>query len=93
MEVALTVNGRFSVRDDDGGFIEGGCEPGVCGLSDVDEGLLLYVGEDVGCACSFGEVMERQEAGVGRVHAVAVGLSYDDGSGSGADIFTWDVCT
>ena len=37
--------------------------------------------------------MERQEAGVGGVHAGAVGLSYDDGSGSGADIFTWDVCT
>ena len=37
--------------------------------------------------------MERQEAGVGGVHAGAVGLSYNDGSGSGADIFTWDVCT
>ena len=37
--------------------------------------------------------MERQEAGVGGVHAGAVGLSYADGSGSGEDIFTWDVCT
>ena len=47
----------------------------------------------MGCACSFREVMERQEAGVGGVHAGAVGLSYNDGSGGGADIFTWDVCT
>ena len=47
----------------------------------------------MGCACSFGEVMERQDAGVVVVHDGAVGLSYDDGSGSGADIFTWDVCT
>ena len=47
----------------------------------------------MGCACSFGEVMERQEAGVGGVHAGAVGLSYDDGSGGGVDIFTWYVCT
>ena len=62
-------------------------------MSDGDEGSLLHGGEDVGCACSFGEVTERQEAGVGGVHAGAVGLSYDDGSGSGADIFTWDVCT
>ena len=49
--------------------------------------------EDVGCACSFGEVVERQEAGVVGVHDVTVGLSYEDGSGGGADIFTWDVCT
>ena len=54
---------------------------------------MLHVGRDVGCVCSFGEVMERQEAGVGGVHAGAVGLSYDDGSGGGADICTWDVCT
>ena len=54
---------------------------------------MLNEGEDVGCACRFGEVMERQEAGVGGVHADAVGLSYDDGSGGGVDIFTWDVCT
>ena len=47
----------------------------------------------MGCACGLREVMERQEAGVGGVHAGAVGLSYDDGSGSGVDIFTWDVCT
>ena len=47
----------------------------------------------MGCVCSFGEVMERREAGVGGVHAGAVGLSYDDVSGGGADIFTWDVCT
>ena len=47
----------------------------------------------MGCACSFGEVMESQEAGVGGVHAGAVGLSYDNGSGGGVDIFTWDVCT
>ena len=47
----------------------------------------------MGCACGFGEVMERQEASMGGVHAGSVGLSYDDGSGSGADIFTWDVCT
>ena len=30
---------------------------------------------------------------MGGVHASAGGLSYDDGSGSGADIFTWGVCT
>ena len=53
----------------------------------------MHRGDDVDCACRFGEVMERQEAGVGRVHAGAVGLSYNDGSGSGADIFTWDFCT
>ena len=47
----------------------------------------------MGCVCSFREVVERQEAGVGRVYAGAVGLSYDDVSGAGADIFTWDVCT
>ena len=47
----------------------------------------------MGCACSFREVMERQEAGVGGVHVGAVGLSYGDGSGGGVDIFTWDVCT
>ena len=47
----------------------------------------------MGCVCSFGEVTERQEAGVGGVHDGAVGLSYNNGSGSGADIFTWDVCT
>ena len=47
----------------------------------------------MGCACSFGEVTERKEAGVGGVNAGAVGLSYDDGSGGGVDIFTWDVCT
>ena len=47
----------------------------------------------MGCACRFGEVIERQEAGVRGVHAGADGLSYKDGSGSGADIFTWDVCT
>ena len=47
----------------------------------------------MGCACSFGEVMGRQEAGVGGVHAGDIGFSYDDGSGGGADIFTWDVCT
>ena len=47
----------------------------------------------MGCACSFREVMERQEAGVGGVHAGAVGLSYKDGSGGGVDIFTWVVCT
>ena len=47
----------------------------------------------MGCACSFGEVMERQAAGVGGVHAGAVGLSYDDGRGSEADIFIWNVCT
>ena len=47
----------------------------------------------MGCVCSFGEVMERQEAGVGGVNAGVVGLSYDDGSGSGSDIFTWDVYT
>ena len=29
----------------------------------------------MGCACSFGEVMERQEAGVGGLHAGAFGLS------------------
>ena len=62
-------------------------------MFDGDEGLLLHGGEDLGCACSFGEVMERQEAGVGVVHAGAVGLSYNDGSGCGVDIFTWDVCT
>ena len=62
-------------------------------MSDGDEGSLLHGGEDVGCACRFGEATERQEASVGRVHAGAVGLSYEDGSGSGADIFTWDVCT
>ena len=45
------------------------------------------------CACRFREVMVRQEAGVGGVHAGAVGLSYDDVSGSGANIFTWDVCS
>ena len=28
--VALTIDGCFSVSDDDGGVIEGGCEPGVC---------------------------------------------------------------
>ena len=48
----------------------------------------MHGGEDVGCACSFREVMERQKAGVGGVHAGAIGLSYDNGSGSGADIFT-----
>ena len=37
--------------------------------------------------------MERQEAGVVGVHAGAVGLSYDNGSGGQADIFTWDICT
>ena len=37
--------------------------------------------------------MVRQEAGVGGVHAGAVGLSYDYGIGGGADIVTWDVCT
>ena len=47
----------------------------------------------MGCACSFGEVMERQEDGMGGVHAGVVGFSYNDGSGGGADIFTWDVCT
>ena len=47
----------------------------------------------MGCACSLGEVVERQEAGVVGLHAGAVGLSYYDGSGGGADIFTWDVCT
>ena len=47
----------------------------------------------MGCACSFREVVERQEAGVGGVHAGSVGLSYNDGSGVEADIFTWDVCT
>ena len=62
-------------------------------MSDRDEGSLLHGGDDVGCACSFGEVMERQEAGVGGVHAGAVGLSYKNGTGSGAYIFTWDVCT
>ena len=62
-------------------------------MSDGDEGLLLHGGEDVGCACSFGEVMERQEDGVGGMHAGAVGLSYNDGSGGGVDIFTWDACT
>ena len=30
---------------------------------------------------------------MGGVHAGAVGLSYDDGSGGGVDIFTWNVCT
>ena len=45
------------------------------------------------CACRFREVMERQEVGVGGVHAGAIVLSYDGGSGSGADIFTWYVCT
>ena len=39
------------------------------------------------------EVMESQESGVEGVHAGAVGLSYEDGNGSGADIFTWDICT
>ena len=41
----------------------------------------------------LGKVMERKEAGVGGVHAGAVGLSCDNDSGSGADIFTWDACT
>ena len=61
-------------------------------MSNGDEGLLLHGGEDVGCACSFREVMESQEASVGGVHAGAVGLSYNDDSGNGADTFTWDVC-
>ena len=30
---------------------------------------------------------------MGGVHAGAVGLSYNSGIGSGADIFVWDVCT
>ena len=47
----------------------------------------------MGCACSFREVVESQEVGVGGVHVGAAGLYYDDGSGGGADIFTWDVCT
>ena len=47
----------------------------------------------MGCTCRFGEVMERQEAGVGGVHAGDVVLSYDDGIISGVDIFTWDVFT
>ena len=46
----------------------------------------------MGCTCSFREVMERQEADVGGLNAGAFGLSYDDGSGGGADIFTWYVC-
>ena len=62
-------------------------------MSDGYEGSLMHRGEDVGCMCRFGEVMDRQEAGVGGVHAGAVGLSYDYGSDSGEDIFTWDVCT
>ena len=53
----------------------------------------MHGGEDVGCACRLGEVMERQEAGVGGVHSGAVGFSYDDGSGGGVDISTWNVCT
>ena len=54
---------------------------------------MLHGGEDFIFACSFREVVERQEAGVVGVHAGAVGLSYDNGSGGGADIFTWVVCT
>ena len=30
---------------------------------------------------------------MGGVHDGAIGLSYDNGNGGGADIFTWDVCT
>ena len=47
----------------------------------------------MGCVCSFREVMERQESSMGGVHDGDVGLPYDNSSGSGAGIFTWDVCT